>query len=66
MASNVIEFYNGKTVFITGGTGFLGICLIEKLLRSIPDLKTVYLLVRPKKGKKVEERLEDIKKNSVR
>ncbi|CAD1470270.1 unnamed protein product [Heterotrigona itama] len=65
MASNVIEFYNGKTVFITGGTGFLGVCLIEKLLRSIPDLKTIYLLVRPKKGKKVEERLEDIKKNSV-
>lgn len=65
MASNVIEFYNGKTVFITGGTGFLGVCLIEKLLRSIPDLKTIYLLVRPKKGKTVEERLEEIKKNSV-
>lgn len=65
MVSNVTDFYNGKTVFITGGTGFLGICLIEKLLRSCPGLKNIYLLIRPKKGKQIEERLEDLKKNSV-
>ncbi|XP_068979197.1 putative fatty acyl-CoA reductase CG8306 [Bombus flavifrons] len=65
MASNVTEFYNGKTVFLTGGTGFVGVCLIEKLLRCMPDLKNIYVLLRPKKGKKIEERLEEIKKNSV-
>lgn len=65
MASNVTELYNGKTVFLTGGTGFVGVCLIEKLLRCMPDLKNIYVLLRPKKGKKIEERLEDIKKNSV-
>ncbi|XP_053970575.1 putative fatty acyl-CoA reductase CG8306 [Hylaeus volcanicus] len=65
MVPDIPSFYNGKTVFITGGTGFLGVCLIEKLLRCVPDLKNIYLLVRPKKGKAIEERLEDIKKNSV-
>lgn len=27
------EFYRGKTVFLTGGTGFLGQIYVEKLLR---------------------------------
>lgn len=65
MISNVNNFFNGKTVFITGGTGFLGACLIEKLLRSVPDLQNIYLLLRPKKGKEINERLEELKKNSV-
>ncbi|XP_003704946.1 putative fatty acyl-CoA reductase CG8306 [Megachile rotundata] len=65
MVSNVTNFYNGKTIFLTGGSGFLGICLIEKLLRVIPDLKCIYVLLRPKKGKQIQERLEELKKNSV-
>ncbi|XP_012264094.2 putative fatty acyl-CoA reductase CG8306 [Athalia rosae] len=64
-SSPVTEFYRGKTVFITGGTGFLGICLIEKLLRACPDIKNIYLLLRPKKGKKIEERLEELTKDPV-
>lgn len=39
MTSEVVEFYKGKNVFLTGGTGFLGITLIEKLLRSCPDVR---------------------------
>uniref|UniRef100_A0A8D8QHM0 Fatty acyl-CoA reductase n=1 Tax=Cacopsylla melanoneura TaxID=428564 RepID=A0A8D8QHM0_9HEMI len=54
------EFFRDGSVFITGGTGFMGKVLIEKLLRSIPHLKRIYLLVRPKKGKDVQERLESI------
>lgn len=65
MASNVAEFYKNKNIFITGGTGFVGIALIEKILRSCPDVGKVYLLMRPKKGKEIQERLEDITKNSV-
>ncbi|XP_076237680.1 putative fatty acyl-CoA reductase CG8306 [Calliopsis andreniformis] len=65
MASDIMNFYKDKTVFITGGTGFLGVCLIEKLLRSCPDIKNIYLLIRPKKGKQIGERLEELKKNSV-
>lgn len=64
MGSKVAEFYNGKNIFITGATGFLGSCLIEKLLRST-DINNIYVLIRPKKGKQINERLEELTKNSV-
>lgn len=38
MASETAEFYKNKNIFITGGTGFLGIAIIEKLLRTTPDV----------------------------
>ena len=31
--SEIQQFYENKTVLVTGGSGFLGILLIEKLLR---------------------------------
>lgn len=31
--SEIAEFFAGTNVLVTGGTGFLGILLIEKLLR---------------------------------
>ncbi|XP_011315369.1 putative fatty acyl-CoA reductase CG5065 [Fopius arisanus] len=52
------EFYTGSSIFITGGTGFLGKLIIEKLLRSCPNISVIYLLVRPKKGKDTHERTE--------
>ncbi|XP_056641055.1 putative fatty acyl-CoA reductase CG5065 [Diorhabda sublineata] len=55
------DFYRGKNVFITGGTGFLGKVLIEKLLRSCPDIGNIYMLIREKKGKSIEERMTHIK-----
>lgn len=54
------EFYAGQEIFVTGGSGFMGKVLLEKLLRSCPDLKTIYVLIRPKKGKTIEERLSTI------
>ncbi|GAB0091485.1 Fatty acyl-CoA reductase [Sergentomyia squamirostris] len=65
MTSNIAEFYRGKNLFITGGTGFLGIALIEKLLRSCPDVGRIYLLMRQKKGKSIEQRLEELTKNAI-
>jgi len=64
MSSPVQDFYRGKNLFITGGTGFVGIGLVEKLLRSC-DVGTIYLLMRPKKGKQIEERLQELTKNLV-
>lgn len=54
------EFYAGQEIFITGGTGFIGKVLIEKILRSCPDVKMIYLLLRPKKGRAIDERLKEI------
>ena len=36
----------GRRIGLTGGTGFLGTALIERMLRSVPDLE-VAVLVRP-------------------
>lgn len=52
-------------MFITGATGFVGVTIVEKLLRDVPNVGTLYLLMRAKKGKSVQERLEELKKNSV-
>jgi fatty acyl-CoA reductase len=56
----ITEFYANQEIFITGGTGFIGKVLIEKLLRSCPDVRAIYILLRPKKGKTIHERLKAI------
>lgn len=38
----------------------MGKTLVDKLLRSCPDIENVYLLVRPKKGVDIHTRLEEI------
>lgn len=55
---SIPEFFEGKNVFITGATGFMGKVLVEKLLRSCPDIGNIYILMRPKNGKSLEERLK--------
>src|SRR5919199_4443503 len=52
------EAYRGKAVLVTGGTGFLGTALIEKMLRSLPILGRLYLLVRPSRDRGAKERFE--------
>jgi alcohol-forming fatty acyl-CoA reductase len=53
------SFYDGKTLFITGATGFMGRILLAKLMR-MGNLKEILLLSRPKKGKSNKERIDDI------
>lgn len=50
----------GKTIFITGGSGFLGKVLIEKILRKSPNIKKIYLLMRTKKGKDSKQRIVEL------
>ncbi|KAG5672196.1 hypothetical protein PVAND_002346 [Polypedilum vanderplanki] len=57
---SISEFYSNKCVFITGGTGFIGKIIVEKLLRSCPEVDTIYLLARQKKNKKASERIQEI------
>lgn len=63
---SVKSYFKNKNIFVTGGSGFIGKCLIEKLLRSIPDIGDIYFLLRPKKGKTPEQRLKTIFENEVR
>nr|UEV87810.1 fatty acyl reductase 4 [Maruca vitrata] len=55
---SVREYYADKTLFITGATGFVGKVLVEKLLRSCPEVKKIYMLMRSKKGQSSKERLD--------
>ncbi|KAL3842113.1 hypothetical protein ACJMK2_020165 [Sinanodonta woodiana] len=57
---SIPEFFEGRSIFITGATGFLGKVLVEKLLRSCPHVKAIYLLIRPKQGKEVQHRLDEL------
>jgi fatty acyl-CoA reductase len=59
------KFYSGCSVFVTGGTGFLGTILIEKLLRSCSDLSTIYVLARNKKGKNLQSRIDELFDQSI-
>jgi FlaA1/EpsC-like NDP-sugar epimerase len=60
----LFEFYKDTTVLITGGTGFLGKVLMEKLLRCF-GVKCIYLLIREKNGMTVEQRLVEYFKETV-
>ncbi|XP_050515401.1 putative fatty acyl-CoA reductase CG5065 isoform X2 [Diabrotica virgifera virgifera] len=56
----IAEYFTGKHIFITGGTGFMGKVLIEKLLRSCPTVGNIYILIREKKGRSIQERIESM------
>lgn len=65
-STSVKDFYRDRSIFITGGTGFMGKVLVEKLLRSCPGIKNIYLLMRPKKGQDVQQRLQELLNGPVR
>jgi len=58
--SEIAEFYKGRSVFVTGATGFLGKCIVEKLLRDCPDIDKVYVFARPSKNVSGTERVKEI------
>ena len=41
------DYYTGKTILLTGATGFLGKVVLEKVLRSLSVVKTIYLAIKP-------------------
>lgn len=57
---SIRDFFAGRDIFITGGTGFMGKVLIEKLLRSCSELNNIFILIREKKQKTIDERVKEI------
>lgn len=58
--TSIAAYYAGKSVFLTGGSGFIGKVIIEKLLRACPEIINIYMLIRPKKGMSCEERVKKV------
>lgn len=63
---SVRDFYQGLEVFITGGSGFIGKALIERLLSTCPGLKKIFVLLREKKGVSVQNRITEFTQCEVR
>ncbi|GBO39432.1 hypothetical protein AVEN_29566-1 [Araneus ventricosus] len=55
---SVSDFFEGRSVFMTGASGFLGTVLLEILLRCCPGIASIYILLRSKGGFTPEQRKE--------
>jgi len=64
-SSSISEFYRGRSVLVTGASGFIGKQLVEKLLRSCPDVDKIYLLLRPTRFYTAPARLQYILSSPV-
>ncbi|KAF8988378.1 cyclin-dependent kinase inhibitor far1 [Haplosporangium bisporale] len=54
-----LEFYTrNNVIFLTGGTGFVGKVILEKILRSLPQVQKIYMLMRASSKAAAQDRLE--------
>ncbi|KAI4313501.1 hypothetical protein L6164_026476 [Bauhinia variegata] len=56
---SVKHFLKGKTILVTGATGFIGKIFVEKILRVQPDVKKFYLLLRESNPCSATERMHN-------
>ena len=54
------QWFSGREVLVTGGTGFMGKALLAKLLLSCPDIGKIYVIIRDKKGVPATSRLSSL------
>jgi HAD superfamily hydrolase (TIGR01490 family) len=54
----IAEALKGKTLLVTGSTGFLGKSIVEKCLRAIPGVARINLAIRSSPRRPASERLE--------
>ncbi|XP_076749568.1 fatty acyl-CoA reductase 1-like [Xylocopa sonorina] len=63
--SQIKRFYAGKVILLTGFTGFLGTIILEKLLRTCTEIGKIYIMIREKKGVKIDERIKKYFENPI-
>ncbi|XP_021716399.1 alcohol-forming fatty acyl-CoA reductase-like [Chenopodium quinoa] len=56
---SILKFLENKAILVTGGAGFLAKIFAEKVLRSQPNVKKVYLLLRAADNKSASLRLQN-------
>ena len=54
----IADALKGKTILVTGTTGFLGKSIVEKCLRSIPEVGRINLAIRSSARRPAADRLE--------
>ncbi|XP_068986773.1 putative fatty acyl-CoA reductase CG5065 isoform X3 [Bombus flavifrons] len=54
------EFYAGNGILVTGATGFVGIGLLEKLMRVCPRITAIFILIRPKTNEALDQRFKKL------
>ncbi|XP_017783400.1 PREDICTED: putative fatty acyl-CoA reductase CG5065 isoform X6 [Nicrophorus vespilloides] len=64
-SNRFLEYFQGKCIFITGCTGCVGLALLEKLLRSFPQVHKIVLLIRKKRSENVSTRILNYFDNPV-
>lgn len=57
--NSILDFLDNKSILVTGGAGFLAKIFAEKVLRSQPNVKKVYLLIRAADDKSASLRLQN-------
>ncbi|XP_013135901.1 PREDICTED: fatty acyl-CoA reductase 1-like [Papilio polytes] len=62
--SPIQRFYTCSKIFITGGSGFIGKLIIEKIFRAC-NVDKIYILIRSKKNMKPKARLSEILKDPI-
>ncbi|KAF6150201.1 hypothetical protein GIB67_023156 [Kingdonia uniflora] len=55
----IVRFLGGKGFLITGATGFVAKVLVEKILRTEPDVGKIYLLIKAKSKEAALDRLKN-------
>jgi fatty acyl-CoA reductase len=52
---SVNESLRGKSILLTGSTGFIGKVIVSKILKDIPEIKELCLLIRGNAKERIEK-----------